>query len=328
MPPDSDPLANWLLGDIDIDSAALHVGHYCGNWRASTAGRSVASFHLVLRGACYLHLPGAAPLALGERDGVFLLRDIEHFLSPLPDPRAAGAAPAMLPLAGADAGGAGLACGFFRLRGALSALLVDAFPDYLILRAGAAAPRAAAALFELILAEAEADPDADPLRPSPLLARLVELLFFYLIRHAGARRSADAGLLALARRREFAPLLERLLQAPAEPWDIAGMARLAHMSRASFCKHFAAACGQPPAQFLQLLRMRIAAQRLHAGATVERAAAQVGYQSQAAFSRAFQRVIGAQPGLYRREQRRRQLAPALDERTRNGDAGAFRTTLP
>ena len=80
------------------------------------------------------------------------------------------------------------------------------------------------------------------------------------------------------------------------------------MSRASFCKHFASASGHSPAQFLLLLRMKIAARRLHDGVSVERAAELVGYRSHAAFTRAFKRVTGEQPGAYRRDQRLRQLA--------------------
>jgi AraC family transcriptional activator of mtrCDE len=91
-----------------------------------------------------------------------------------------------------------------------------------------------------------------------------------------------------------------------------GRVRAAHMSRASFYKHFIGASGQPPAQFLLLLRMKIAAQRLHAGDTIERAAEHVGYRSPAAFSRAFMKVIGEQPGAFRRNSRLREQGPRLN----------------
>ena len=81
------------------------------------------------------------------------------------------------------------------------------------------------------------------------------------------------------------------------------MARLAHMSRASFCRHFADTCGQPPAQFLLQVRMKIAARRLQRGESVLRAAEHVGYNSQAAFTRAFKRVVGEQPGAFQRARR-------------------------
>ena len=77
--------------------------------------------------------------------------------------------------------------------------------------------------------------------------------------------------------------------------------RASNMSRSTFYKHFSEASGQAPAQFLLLLRMKIAAQRLGGGDTVERTAAHVGYRSYAAFSRAFKKITGELPGAFRRE---------------------------
>lgn len=305
MTPDTDQLARWLLGSLQLDTAVLHAGQYCGRWRASTAGRELGSFHLVLDGHCYLHLDGAPPVALGPRDGVFLLRDLPHFLSPCIDPLQAAGAQAMRPLhTASDSPATALACGFFQFQGAASKLIVDSFPPYLLIRGGAPAFAAAAALFDLILQEAGGAPE----QPSPLMARLVELLFFYLIRHVAQGEQVAGGLLSLLHRAEFAPLLERMLDAPAADWSIENMAKAACMSRASFCKHFASASGHSPAQFLLLLRMKIAARRLHDGASVERVAELVGYRSHAAFTRAFKRATGEQPGAYRRDQRQRQLS--------------------
>ena len=304
-PATSDKLAQWLLGSIELDAAALHVGRYCGPWRVSTAGRAMASFHLVLQGACYLHIDGQPALRLHARDGVFLMNDVAHFLSSSPDPAAPVARQPMLPLAGDDAAdgidGAGLACGFFRFSGALGPLVIGSFPEYLVCRSGDAALGHSAALFDMI--QAESVNGGDPERPSPLIVRLVELLFFYLIRHASQREALTAGLLALAQRGEFMALLERMLGAPGDDWSIARMADAAHMSRAAFCKHFTGAGGVTPAQFLLRLRMRLATQRLNAGDSVEQAAAHVGYQSNAAFTRAFKRIVGEQPGAYRRQLR-------------------------
>lgn len=98
-------------------------------------------------------------------------------------------------------------------------------------------------------------------------------------------------------------LLEQILQSPGEEWSIARMAAAAHMSRAAFCQHFNGAGGVTPAQFLLHLRMRLATQRLNAGDSVEQAASHVGYQSHAAFTRAFKRIVGEQPGAYRRQLR-------------------------
>lgn len=302
----SDKLAQWLLSSIALDAAAMHVGRYCGPWRASTAGKALSSFHLVLEGECYLHVEGQPPLHLQARDGVFLMSDVSHFLSPSPDPATPLQRPAMRPLGeqpepeqNAGHPSAGLACGFFRFSGALSALVVACFPEYLVCRSSDPALGNTGALFDMIQAEAGGDPH----RPSPLIARLVELLFFYLIRHASQRQALGAGLLTLAQRGEFMALLDQMLLSPGEDWSIARMASAAHMSRAAFCKHFTGAGGVTPAQFLLRLRMRLAAQRLDAGDSVEQAASHVGYQSHAAFTRAFKRIVGEQPGAYRRQLR-------------------------
>ncbi|MBB3219245.1 AraC family transcriptional regulator [Pseudoduganella umbonata] len=307
-PADTDRLVHWLIDSIELEAAAFHVGQYCGRWRASTAGRGLGSFHLVLHGTCWLHVEGRAPLRLGPRDGVFLLRDIPHFLSPDPDPQAPLPPGGMQPLAAHVADSTGLACGFFQFHGALSALIVDSFPAVVELRADDESIRAAGTVFDLMLAEAGSDPDLPP----PLVSRLAALLFFYVTRHVARRHEVLSGLLALARRPEFAVLLERMMADPGHDWSTDAMARAVHMSRSSFYKHFVDASGQPPAQFLLLLRMKIAAQRLNGGETIERAAEHVGYRSHAAFSRAFHKVIGEPPGAFRRQRRARDAAPQLN----------------
>ncbi|MDY0038316.1 MAG: AraC family transcriptional regulator [Zoogloea oleivorans] len=319
MSTDTDRLAHWLVSGLELDTTIFHVGQYCGPWRASTAGRERASFHLVLRGESWLHLEGQAPILLREREGVFLLRDIPHSLTP--DARAGtGCQPRpMLPMNPPVAGACGLACGFFQFRGLLGELFRSAFPDYVVIRSDSAALRAVTPLFDLILSEAERDETT----PSPLIERLTELLFFYVIRDVARRDEVAAGLLAVARRSEFAPLLDDLLREPGKPWSVEDMAGVACMSRASFCRHFAETSGQPPAQFLLQVRMKIAARRLQGGDSVLRAAEHVGYNSQAAFTRAFKKVIGEQPGAFQRARRVPVLhAPRLDDRAKSSDARA------
>ncbi|HQX07475.1 MAG TPA: AraC family transcriptional regulator [Zoogloea sp.] len=299
MSSDTDRLAHWLVSGLELDTTVFHVGQYCGPWRASTAGRERASFHLVLRGESWLHLEGQAPIRLQAREGVFLLRDIPHSLTPAAEAGPGFQARPMLPMSPPVAGACGLACGFFQFRGLLGELLRGAFPGYVLIRAGSGALHAVAPLFDLILAEAARDEAG----ASPLIERLTELLFFYVIRDVALRNDVASGLLAVARRPEFATLLDDLLRAPGKPWSIDDMARVACMSRASFCRHFVEASGQPPARFLLQVCMKIAARRLQCGDSVLRAAEHVGYNSQAAFTRAFKKVIGEQPGAFQRARR-------------------------
>jgi AraC-like DNA-binding protein len=92
-----------------------------------------------------------------------------------------------------------------------------------------------------------------------------------------ARDESAVGLFAAARRPELVGLLGRLIEAPEYPWKLSDMARQSGMSRASFFKHFTQTAG---------------------------------YQSAAAFARAFKKYTGQQPGAYRRALSARACAPA------------------
>lgn len=294
----SAPLIDWLLESLELDASLFHVGRYCGGWHASTHGLARASFHLLVQGSCWLHLDGQPAQALAAGDALFILRDVPYRLSGEASSAAACAAP-RVPMQALDAGaeeGVGLVCGFFHFHPGLSELIVDALPTCLLLRAGDPALSAARSLFELILAEC-----ARPQGPSAaVLERLSQLLFLYVLRQHCSAAGELRGLLALARQPAFAALLERLIAAPAEDWTLERMAACAGLSRAAFAKRFHELAGQTPGQVLLGLRMREACQRLKEGEAVAEVAEAVGYQSLAAFTRAFDKAVGLPPGAYRR----------------------------
>ena len=293
----ADRVVDWLLGSLEWDATLFHVGQYCGRWRASTAGRARASFHLILEGRCWLHMPGRASVQLAPRDGVFLMRDVPHFLSPYADAGIDCAPRAMQPLSTTPAiGETGLACGFFSFDGLFRDVIANAFPDCLVLRADDLAMASAATLFDLMRSEAQ----RAGTEPSVAMDRLAGLLFFYGLRHAAHSELHAQGSWTLLRKRGFAQLLADILQSPENEWSVAEMADRVHLSRTAFFRQFGEACDQSPQQFLLALRMQLAARRMAQGESIAQAAQAVGYSSYAAFSRAFKRVMGEQPGAWQR----------------------------
>ncbi|WP_286912391.1 MULTISPECIES: AraC family transcriptional regulator [unclassified Pseudomonas] len=296
----SSPLVDWLLEGLELDASLFHVGRYCGGWHASTQGMGRASFHLVVQGHCWLHVDGQAEAQrLEAGDAVFLLRDMGYRLSSDQDPLSACAQPrqAMQALDSQAADGVGLVCGFFHFRPGLSSLIVEGLADRILLRADEPAGHAARALFQLILDECQRLP-----APSQtLLERLTHLLFLYVLRQQVHAGRSLGGLVALARQPAFAGLLERLIEESGQAWTLESMAAVTGLSRSAFFKRFNELAGQSPGQVLLALRMRHACQLLQAGNTVEQVGAQVGYQSVAAFTRAFAKAVGVQPGAYRRQ---------------------------
>ena len=198
-------------------------------------------------------------------------------------------------LAPAD-GSVGIACGFFEFNSGLDDMLLSLLPDHIVARRDNPSLDGARAIFDLIRAEALRDVHT----PSPLIARLTDLLFVYVLRAIPGRDEIAPCFWSLMRRPEFAPLVAAIIETPAERWTTDTMASFVHMSRARFCKQFVDIAGQPPAQFVTLVRMKMAAAMLRGGSSMPDAAERVGYQSESAFAQAFKRVTGVQPGAYRR----------------------------
>lgn len=114
----------------------------------------------------------------------------------------------------------------------------------------------------------------------------------------------SAGLWAVMQCPEFVRLLEAMIKEPEKSWPVEVMANFSHMSRATFFKRFSKIAGQPPNLFLVMVRMKIAAQLLRQGRSITQTAEKVGYQSESAFSKAFKRTVGEQPGAYQRTRNR------------------------
>ncbi|MGF6840229.1 AraC family transcriptional activator of mtrCDE [Paraburkholderia youngii] len=307
MSAQTDKVVHWLLSSLEPRSELFHVGQYCGDWQASTAGRAKASFHIVLHGSMWLHFAdGRESIPVSEGEAVFLLRDVPHWLSPDPiNPKVgtvAGDQPierrgTMQPLDESISGSVGLACGFVEFQSVISRAIVSLFPEILIVQHGDDAYRGIHGLFDLIRVEGQRGID----EPSPLIDRLVELLLFYAVRDAAHHDTVTSGLAALMQRTGFSTLVATIIESPGDAWTTDSMAAFANMSRTAFYKHFSEASGHPPMQFVTLIRMRLAADLLQQGLPISRAGEMVGYQSESAFAHAFKRTMGTQPGAWRRQ---------------------------
>jgi AraC-like DNA-binding protein len=134
-----------------------------------------------------------------------------------------------------------------------------------------------------------------------MLGRLMELLFVEVLRRYATRLPASAkGWFAALND----PIVGRALQFvhgdPARRWTVEELAREAGSSRTVLAERFHAVLGQAPIEYITCWRMQLAAERIRDGAgSLAAIAADVGYDSEAAFNRAFKRVTGVTPGRWR-----------------------------
>ena len=134
-----------------------------------------------------------------------------------------------------------------------------------------------------------------------MLAKLAELMFVEVMRsHINGLPEEARGWFAGLRDPQIGAALQLIHGRPSEPWTLDALARETGLSRSSFAERFAAYVGMPPMHYLARWRMQIAARMLEAPSVgIAEAAAEVGYQSEAAFNRAFKRHVGATPGAWR-----------------------------
>lgn len=152
-------------------------------------------------------------------------------------------------------------------------------------------------LIDLTLAEARNHrPGSDSIR-----LRLGELIFVEVIRqYLESLPAHETGWLSGLRDPAVGKVLAMLHGHPAYPWKLNELARRAGMSRAALAARFAHLVGHAPMQYLKLWRMQMAA-RLLADSSMKVAAVgrEVGYASEAAFSRAFKKSVGMSPAAWR-----------------------------
>jgi AraC-like DNA-binding protein len=193
----------------------------------------------------------------------------------------------------------GLICGFLACDDRPFNPLLESLPQLVVVRRAEepALGERLRGLIDLTLAESRAGVPGG----STVRTRLSELLFVELVRRQLATASArDSGWLAALADDVVGRALGLLHQRPAEPWSLHALAREVGSSRSVLADRFKRMLGQAPMQYLTRWRMQLAASQLVEGRRkVSAVAIDVGYDSEAAFSRAFRRETGVAPGSWR-----------------------------
>jgi AraC-like DNA-binding protein len=266
--------------------------------------RHIIAFHYVVAGSLCVTVEGEAPRRLRTGDIVLLPRNDRHILGSAPD-----LAPVHVPVEPPTDGGllrivhggggerAQVVCGFLGSDAPSSPLLAT-LPRLLSLNvAQSGAGEWIASSFQF----AARGISANDVGAASIISRLSELLFIEALRGYVASLPPDQkGWLAALRDPLVSRALALMHSRPAQTWTAEAVASLVGLSRSAFADRFTALIGQPPMQYLGQWRMQLAAQRLRASRdTLARIAAEIGYDSEAAFSRAFKRQYGEPPTVWR-----------------------------
>ncbi|MCW2272833.1 helix-turn-helix domain-containing protein [Rhodoblastus acidophilus] len=270
-------------------------------------------YHVVTRGSCWISLLGGAkfePVRLGEGDIAVIPRGDAHVVSSAPGMRAepdwavlrkaqdADALPFALRTGGDGPGDAQLICGFFTCDARPFNPLLDCLPRFI--RFGRDAPGASHHLLDQFIRFAAGEMGNKRPGGQIVLNRLSELLFVEIIRWHMDQRTQNGGWLAGLRDPMVGRTLTLLHARPAHAWTLEELASRAGASRSALAERFSSLVGCAPIQYLTQWRMQLAAKRLTDPCTkISVVANEVGYDSEAAFSRAFKKLVGQSPGQWR-----------------------------
>jgi AraC-like DNA-binding protein len=328
----SQDILSDVLRSVRLRGALFYYVTGTGRWAAEappsqTIGAAVMpeaehvfEYHAVVSGQCWAALIGESPARLSSGDVVMFPHGDPHVVSSAPGMRAdpdlswyyaakvdqlpfsvayegiiaPGAEP---PEPGADAT---LVCGFLGCDVRPFNPLIAALPRMLHLR-----PQAGGGWITQFMQHAVAESAVKRPGGEAMLARMSEMMFVDAVRRFVDGLPPDstgwfAGLLDRPVGRALALMHER----PAHAWTIDDLGREAGLSRSALHERFVKLIGQPPMHYLTNWRMQIASALLrNTNAPVAAVALDVGYDSEAAFARAFKRLVGVPPATWRRDKR-------------------------
>jgi AraC-like DNA-binding protein len=278
----------------------------------------VIEYHLIARGACWANAVGEPPIRLREGDLIIFPQGDAHVLSSAPGMRGSPDVsifvrkgpplPSVHEIGGGGPDRARIVCCFLGCDERPFNPLLTALPRTIHLSGSSS--DASAGWLPMLMTIAMRESGSARAGRDNILARMSELMFVEAIRrYVETLPPAQTGWLAGVRDPVVGQALMALHGEPAFAWTVESLARAVAVSRSLLADRFTALVGQPPMQYLTLWRMQLASRLLLEGDTVADAAAAVGYESEAAFSRAFKKLVGEAPATWRRANAARASTP-------------------
>jgi AraC-like DNA-binding protein len=316
-------LLSDLLGTVHISGAVLFRAELGDPWAVDVPGASdlaamlpfptehIVPFHLVEEGSCWMEAGQGERIWLSSGDAVLMPYGSAHRLG---GQASAALAPmgAIMPkppwneLPVVRYGGTGgmtrFVCGFVHCEELLFNPFLRGLPQLLHVRPGQ--DPAARWLETTIRYTAHEASRADPGARS-MLPRLTELMFVEVLRHhMRSMPRGEVGWLAAASDPVLGEALGWIHRAPCDPWTVEDLARRVGVSRTVLVERFAERLGLPPMRYLARWRLQVGAQLLRkTRAPLKAIAERAGYESEAAFGRAFKRLFGRAPAEWRQRAR-------------------------
>ena len=310
-----------ILSGVKLNGAVYFSAEFSAPWGISTraakeetaafvpGAEHVIMYHLLIDGRAVVELEDGESLELNPGDVVILLHGAAHHISSGGDARrpfanyGVGAKILARDLSPLRAGGGGavsrFVCGYMSCDPHLSRPILNGLPSAfrVNIRADSSGHWLESSILHLLEESASGRVGSEA-----MLAKLSEALFVdTLRRYIGGLPEQQLGWLTGARDPIVGKSLGLLHSRVAHPWTIATLADEVGISRSALVERFTRFLAEPPMTYLTRWRLQLAARSLaRTSRGIAEIAGEIGYESEAAFSRAFKREFAQPPGQYRR----------------------------
>ena len=303
-------LIDDILSTLNLKGALYFRTDFSGEWGVTVPEYpGAARFHLVIQGQCHVQLENGETVTLNPGDLILIPAGKSHQLLDAPG-RAAPPLEAVLEALnykgdgiliagdGDETASTQMVCGHFSFRSGADHPLLRALPDHILVKPG---DRARAPLIDDTLRLITQR--IFETRPGSMasVVKLSEAAFIELIRASALQQSNLTAIMAAFEDRQIAKALKSIHEHANQPWTVESLAQEAGMSRSRFAERFRDLLGMGPMAYLSEWRLQKALALLDdTQSSVQEIAVEAGYQSPAAFARAFANRFGASPREYRR----------------------------
>jgi len=272
-----------------------------GRWGVRYAAHNAPGFTIILKGECWISFEGHEPVKFRKGDFLLLPSSPAFTLSSHPDVACELRSPTDTPVRhGEPEGEADFESlgGTFRIEQSNAPLLLSLLPSVLHIPASEGRTGKFQSVIELIMDECGSEEPGKEM----ILQRMLEVLLIEALRWRGiADDDVRTGLLNGMQDPGLARVLRAMHADVRADWTVAGLAKVAGLSRSGFAARFNLALGCGPIEYLARWRMALAKDALIRGAkTLDRIADEIGYESASAFSTAFRKRLGCSPGKFAR----------------------------
>jgi AraC-like DNA-binding protein len=309
-----DPLSD-VLSAVRLTGAYFYMVEAAHPWSVLTVeakklvprihpgAEHLISYHILTSGTCWGGVAGDEQVLMEPGDAIMFFHGDANLLSSVQS-RVADAAtlratpqrfPGVVTVGSGPGAKATFVCGFLGCDLRPYNPLLSALPRRVLAR-GIAGDWLAEFPRQVVAESTNPRPGSDT-----MLTRMAELMFVEVVRRYVASLSVqETGWLAGLSDAVVGPTLRALHERPEHAWTLPELARTVGASRSVLAERFSELVGIPPMQYLTQWRLQLAADQLARGSgKVATIGAKVGYESEAAFSRAFKRATGQSPSAWR-----------------------------